>query len=238
MPVITRGQLASKRLAALWDFKSASTGVELTLHLNDRTPYTRVSSQELNDSAYNRYNVIDTKVVQRVQLDKYLNVEDYKMLMDAKLPREIYYIYHSWECFGLSSTFYHLKWRNWKFLSILQILDIIQHYKKKGQNDLVDIAFWTETTCYYIFKLCYIPSCQKFIVLQDLRDFKDPNTIFSHATYTFTADTAPKESLFDFYEAFARGGIFNTEKPYPLLNSIFHYRYNLLIDNEMMTNRR
>ena len=238
MPVITRGQLASKRLAALWDFKSASTGVELTLHLNDRTPYTRVSSQELNDSAYNRYNVADTRLVQRVQLEKYLHPEDYKMLMGARLPREIYYIYHSWECFGLSSTFYHLKWRNWKFLSILQILDIIQHYKKNGQNDLVDIAYWCEPTCYYIFKLCYIPSCQKFVVLQDLRDFKDPNTIFSQATYTFTADTAPKESLFDFYEAFARGGIFNTEKPYPLLNSIFHNKYNLLIDNEMMTNRR
>lgn len=238
MPVITRGQLTNKRLAALWDFKTASSCVELTLHMNDRTPYTRVSSQELYDSAYYRYNVADTTAAQRVQLAKFLHPEDYKMLMDSKLPREIYYIYHSWECFGLSSTFYHLKWRNWKFLSILQILDVIQHYKKKGQNDLVDIAYWSEPTCYYIFKLCYIQSCQKFVVLQDLRDYRDPEKIFSSATYTFTADTAPKESLFDFYEAFARGGIFNTEKPYPLSNAIFHYRYNLLKDDEMMTNRR
>ena len=73
--------------------------------------------------------------------------------------------------------------------------------------------------------------------MQEVALERDPDKIFSSATYTFTADTAPKESLFDFYEAFARGGIFNTEKPYPLSNSIFHYRYNLLIDNEMMTNR-
>lgn len=243
MPVTTRGQLAQMRDQAAFSFYKDTFNNELTIHVNDRTPYTKLSNPKLYsflaevDTAYYRYYEFSGRSYSK-SFEEYLDFlspNDKKKLIKANLPRELLCMYYSWEGEGLSSTFYHIKWRKWKFLSIMHILDLIQHYKENGQNDLVDIAFWQENTCYYIFKLCYIPSVEKFVVLQDLRDRTD--TLFCPATYTFTAKTAEDNQLFDFYEAFSHGGIFNTAKPYPLSNDIFFYRYNLLSDDEMMTNK-
>jgi len=243
MPVTTRGQLNRLRDQAAFDFSASIWNTELTVHVNDRTPYTRTDNPSIYfcvpiaDSAYSKYfNYPCTGFPKSFEgFFDFLDNQDLKKIRDANLPRELLYMYYSWECEGLSSTFYHIKWRSWKFLSIIQILDTIEHYRRNGQHDLVDIAFWKEQNCYYIFKLCYIPSRDKFVVLQDLRDRID--TVFAPANYNFTPDLLKDNQMFDYYEAFQEGGIFNTKKPNPLANDVFFYRYNLLRDDEMMTHR-
>ncbi len=121
-------------------------------------------------------------------------------------------MYYSWECEGLTTTFITLNGVVGNFFQSFKFKksDTIEHYRRNGQH-LVDIAFWKEQNCYYIFKLCYIPSRDKFIILQDLRDRID--TVFAPANYTFTPELLNDNQMFDYYEAFQEGGIFNTKKP-------------------------
>ena len=61
MPVTTRGQLNRLRDQAAFDFSVSIWNTELTVHVNDRTPYTRTGNPSIYscvpiaDSAYSKY---------------------------------------------------------------------------------------------------------------------------------------------------------------------------------------
>jgi hypothetical protein len=231
MPVTTRNALLEMNDDAYLEMCDSLYDSELTVHYNDKTPYTYLSAIGNINTKYYKYK---HREYNPKELESYLDADDYETFKSFNLPQSLIDIYESLFLTGLNNRLYHIRWNNWKFLSITHMLDLYEFYLKNGQDDLIDIAYFTEPTCYYSFKLCLIPSVQKFVVLQDLKHYND-GRLFSNANYTFTSKTVTGEYLFDFQEAFKHGGIFNTLKRYPLANDIFYYRHNLLEPHEMMS---
>lgn len=213
------------------DYKIDTPYKTLTMGIKSRT---RNGFKPLYPDKPSTYHKYTGKMDYSHEPVKMLTKGDFTKLLSLRLPTELYIFWDMLLKNGCNITVHHVNFRNWSFVSTLQIIDLVNYYSEHGQNDLIDIAYYKQSDCYYSFRLCWIPSIKKFVLLQDLKNYSE-NSLFAKNTYNFKSSFVNSKILFNFHEAFGPNGFIISNKYNALYDKFFHNRYNLLTPDEMIS---
>ena len=148
MPVITRGEKRENDASLRTFFnKKRFLRVSRCINIEKSSPYWRISYLNSGD----------------ITLDEIIKLFNKLPIHDSL--RELYTRVSE---FKEEIIFTGVRFKNLQLAPMINVIDTFQHNKMMSQHDLVEFAYFdTDRNSDFIYKIAYIPSINRFIILYD-----------------------------------------------------------------------
>ena len=168
MPVVTRGEKRENDASLRTFFnKKRFLRVSRCINIEKSSPYWRISylnmiKRQQNipvgpKNTWDRYNSGDLTLDEIIKLFNKLPIHD--------SLRELYTRVSE---FKEEIIFTGVRFKNLQLAPMINVIDTFQHNKMMSQHDLVEFAYFdTDRNSDFIYKIAYIPSINRFIILYD-----------------------------------------------------------------------